>query len=152
MKRQVLLSVLLIIIASSAAYAVGFGDVLLSVPVIAKTAAPLFVIPEMFSDPGALPLGLAAIGLFSVPNAILLVNIYTDNPTGTRLWRRITTVTDGAMTLGFLGIAAYTIFADQDIGGWGTIIGAIYIALAIPAGVAFGLDFIPYPLEKITDS
>ena len=57
-------------------------------------------------------------------------------------------VTDDAMTLGFLGIRSYAMVAESGLGGWGDLVGALYLLLALPAGIAFGLDLIPFAIER----
>ncbi len=119
----------------------------MSLSPVAKTALPLLLIPEMFSDSNALPMGLAGIGLYSIPNTMLLWNVYTQHPRATRLWRTITLFADGAITLAFAGFGTYVMIGESRLGGWGDVIGALYLFLAIPAGAAFALDFIPYSFE-----
>jgi hypothetical protein len=137
---------LLIALVSLPVTALEPGDMLLGIPVLAKTILPLTFIPSMFGDSDNILPGALAISVLSVPNAMLAYNVLTGNPTGTRRWRKVVRITDGAAFVALAGYGAY-ILANSSAGDFSDIVGPLVLAASIPLGISFGLDFIPYSME-----
>ena len=142
--KRVILIIVIILAASGSAWGVTLGDMLLTLPPISKALVPLALLPEMISDPDVILPGAVAISLLSIPNSMLLINVYAGNSTGTQLWRNITKFTDAAMGLTIGGIGVWLLAG----GGWDLVIGTIYLLMSLPIWGFFALDFIPYSFES----
>lgn len=137
---------LILALAMIPASAIEPGDVLLGIPVLAKTLVPLTLVPSMFNDADTILSGALAISVLSVPNTFLAYNILTGNPAGTSKWRKIVRFSDGAAFVALAGYSAY-VLADSSAGNFNDLVGPLMLATSIPLGISFGLDFIPYSVE-----
>ncbi|HEC62011.1 MAG TPA: hypothetical protein ENI27_07120 [bacterium] len=147
--KRVILIIVIILAVSGSAWGVALGDILLTLPPISKVLIPLTLLPEMISDPDAIIPGAVAISFLSIPNSMLLINIYSGNSSGTQLWRNITKFTDAAMGLTVGGIGVWLLAGGgQASGGWDMVIGTLYLLMSLPIWGFFALDFIPYSFES----
>lgn len=136
----------LVVTSVVSAHALTVGDVLKTVPLVVKTGLGVAFIPEAFNDASAIAPAAVLFGLMSVPNAVLLYNVYTQNPERTRLWRRITVVTDTVLAVTAL---TYGIVLASGVtgGSWDGVIGGLTIAFSIPIAGFAVLDLFPYSFE-----
>ncbi len=144
--RIAVISCVVIVGSVASAHSLTVGDVFKTVPLVVKTALGVGFIPEAFKDSSAIAPAAVLFGLLSVPNAVLLYNVYTQNPERTRMWRRVTVVADtivavAALTYGVVLVSGVT------GGSWDGVIGGLAIAISIPIGGFAVLDLFPYSFE-----
>ena len=145
--KKLSFAVAVLTLLSTALPAISVGDLALSLPVAAKAALPLALIPSAFQDPESIPVTAAALGLLTVPNTALLYNVATGNASGTAFWRNIVRITDGVSTVALAGYGAY-LLSGSGGGSWDDVVGVLVMAAAVPLAVSFGLDFIPFSAER----
>ena len=136
----------LIVASVVSAHALTVGDVFKTVPLVVKTGVGFGFVPEAFNDSSAIAPAAVLFGLMSVPNAVLLYNVYTGNPEGTRRWRRITFVTDTVLAVTALTVGIVLVSGAAG-GNWDGLIGGIAIAFSIPIAGFAVLDIFPYSFE-----
>lgn len=141
-------AIVCILIAGSvvSAHSLTVGDVLKTVPLVVKTGLGVGFIPEAFNDSSAIAPAAVLFGLMSVPNAVLLYNVYTGNPEGTRRWRRITFVTDTVLAVTALTVGIVLVSGVTG-GSWDGVIGGLSIAFSVPIAGFAVLDLFPYSFE-----
>ncbi|HOX16824.1 MAG TPA: hypothetical protein PKW82_00075 [Spirochaetales bacterium] len=122
------------------------GDWLLLVPSALKAAAPFALIPEALSDPDVYWNVGAGLALWTVPNVALGINVARGDSDGARFWRKVNLGIDGFALAASLGIGAWLVLKDDS--GWDDMVGAIYLAMSVPIGGAFALDFVRFPMER----
>jgi hypothetical protein len=128
-------------------------DILLSTPYALKAALPLFLVPEAVMDGDALPLAAVLMAAITLPNVMVLQNLYSGDGEGTGFWRRFAFWSEIGVATACLGTGLYLI-SREDSGegpasGYDNIIGFAYIALlAMPIYAASLLDRIPFKLES----
>ncbi len=146
--RFVMIALVLALFASvgAAQTAPSAGDWLLLVPSALKAAAPFALIPEALSDPEVYWNIGAGLALWTVPNVALGVNVARGDAEGARFWRKVNLGIDGLAFVASLGIGAWLVLKDDS--GWDGMVGAIYLAMSVPIGGAFALDFIRFPMER----
>jgi hypothetical protein len=128
------------------------ADILLSTPYALKAALPLFLIPEAVMDGDALPYAAAFLAGITLPNAMVLQNLYSGDGEGTRFWRKFTFWSDMGVATACLGMGIYLMSGAASDGGASSgfepIIGIFYITvLAMPIYAISMLDRIPFKLE-----
>ncbi len=149
MKSKFVLAALVLALFASAVAAQSVpstGDWLLLVPSALKAAAPFALIPEALSDSEVFWNVGAGIALWTVPNLALGINVARGDAEGARFWRRVNLGIDGAAFVASLGIGAWLLLKDDT--GWDDMVGAVYLAMSVPIGGAFALDFIRFPMER----
>jgi hypothetical protein len=125
------------------------GTILLSAPVLFKTAAPVgLAVGSLMGDGNYEPAAVLA-AIWSVPNAFLLYNIAKGDAKGIRVWRTVNLIVDAATCAALVGLGAWTL-AQPSQGGenWGSLVGALAIVVSLPFGVSAGIDAVPFPAER----
>jgi hypothetical protein len=129
------------------------SDWFLSTPYALKAVLPLFLLPEALADPDAAPIVALLIAGVSVPNFIVVRNLYTGDGPGTRRWRKAASWTELGLGLALAGIGAYYIasgsFSKSFDRDWDVLGGALIITVyAVPLVALSFLDRIPFKLES----
>jgi hypothetical protein len=156
MRKRALAATCLFVHIAAGAFADG-GDVLLSLPPIAKLGISLWVdagvLASGTTDAGSCLAAGSVTALLAVPSAFLLFNVVNNDKAGVRLWRDVSIFTDAGMAMVSAGAGAYMIVDDiiHPAGGedWTPIIGGLLIMLGIPFAVNALLDLVPFPLESL---
>ena len=142
--RKTVFLIILLHRVSFSAFGLEFWDYPKMAPLGAKIIYPLTLIPEMFDDPDAIIPGAAGLGLFTLPNSILLYNVITENRQGTILWRKITAGVDFTAGIGFAGTGIFYLARNQN---WDALTGMILLLESIPVLIFAGVDLFPYSFE-----
>lgn len=128
------------------------SDWFLSTPYALKAVLPLFLLPEAIMDGDAIPITAALLAGVSVPNFMLLRNLYSGDAAGTRKWRKTVFWCEIGMATAFAGYGAYLIASsrnnDEDA-GYDPVIGIAMISFfSLPLYGLAMLDRIPFDLEE----
>ncbi|GEM_PF-6083048 len=153
MKKLILAVLLMFVVLGglTASPELSFSDYLLLAPAVVKTAIPLFMLADTFTDPEPTLILYASAGilLYSLPNALLIYNVFNENPGWTRVLRTASIFTDGGLAV-FLAGYGVLLFTNVLNTGAGTddIIGMLFIGMSIPVAVTTIFDFFQYSFEE----
>jgi len=135
--------------ASDSEAPASFATAFLLAPVVLKAAAPFGMAVNSIAGGLSLAPAGALIGVWTVPNSLLLVAVAKNDAGSIRLWRTVNFVVDASVFAVTFGLGVYTL-AQPSSGGenWNDLIGALGIAISVPFGLSAGIDLIPFPAEK----
>jgi hypothetical protein len=86
-----------------------------------------------------------ALGVYTVPNSMMLLGLYQQNPDRVTLWRRTAAVAQTGMAAVAAGTGVYALAADD---GWGDLVGAVFLLASVPMFATAAMHYSPFSVER----